>query len=179
MALNALKKLSGMRRVPTNPWAKKAQGMSEEMRKKMMESSEMNRAREMKRQREMYGMEDENKLMAGERKRQELQQRQEIGKTAAFLMKQGYNATQANALAKAFALEMAGLKEELSSQIGEAKTKLVLKEMREKLLSIFKENPSYMGELIKDVKTQQKRFSQQVLAQIRNEVFQRHNIPTE
>ena len=168
-----------MRIKPTNPLAQKVQGMSEEMRERMMKNYEGERERllAMRRQ-EMYGLEDENALYAGERRQAELEQRVEVGKTTSFLMKKGYSRVQANALALAFSAEMSGLKEELTSQIGEAKTKAILKEMRENLLAIFKDS-QLMGELIKDVKTREKRFSQTVLMQVRNEVFEKYGLPTD
>lgn len=176
---NALNTLSKMRRTPQNPLLKRMQGASDEVRKKMVDKFESGRAQMLAEQREMlYGVEDENQLLAGERRRAELEQRTEVGKTASFLMKKGYSRIQANALAIAFTAEMNGLKEELTSQVGEAKTKQILKEMRENLFSIFK-NPDNMSALIKDVRTHQKRFSQMILMQVRNEVFEKYGLPTE
>ncbi len=176
---NALKKLSSMRAKPTNPLARKIQGMSEEMRQNMMKNyeGEQERLLAMRRE-EMIGLEDENMLYAGERRRAELEQRVGIGKTASFLMKKGYPRIQANALALAFGAEMSGLKEELVSQVGNARANAILKEMREKLLTIFKE-PKNMGTLIMEVRTKDKRFSQTVLMQVRNEVFEKNGLPTD
>lgn len=167
-----------MRARPTNPLARHVQGMSDEMRKKMMEQFEVNRERLMGEQQQMYGLEDENLLYAGERRRAELEQRLEVGKTASYLMKKGYPRIHATALAMAFGAEMAGLKEELTSQVGEKRANIILKEMRDNLLGIFKD-PKNMGALLKDVRTSEKRFSQTVLAQVRDEVFQKHGLPTD
>lgn len=176
---NALNALSAKRMKMQNPLLRRMQGASDEMRKNMMKSYEGERERMLAMQREeLYGMEDENLLYAGERKRAELAQRTEIGKTADYLIKRGYPRNQAQALAMAFGKEMAGLKEELSSQVGDSKAKLILKEMREQLLEIFK-NSNNMGQLIREIKSHGNEFSQSVLAQVRNEVFQKYGLPTE
>ncbi len=174
---NALNTLSAKRLKMQNPALRGMQKASDEVRQRMMKGYESERARLLA-MREEQGLEDEFASERGARMNYEREQRAEVGKTAEYLMKKGYPRIQAQALAMAFGKEMAGLKEELSGQIGEEKTKVVLKEMREELLSIFKSSTN-MGQLLREAKSQEKEFSQSILAQVRNEVFQRHNIPTE
>jgi hypothetical protein len=176
---NALNRLSRMQAKPTNPFARKLQSANNELVNRMREEYEGNsRARLLAEQRGMLIVEDENKLLNGEMRRERLAERKEFGKNISYLRKRGYNSVQANALALAFSKELAGLKEELTEQFGSAKANIVLREMREKILGIFK-HPNNMGALIKEVRTQEKNFSQMVLMNVRNEVFEKYGVPTE
>ncbi|MDD4128227.1 MAG: hypothetical protein PHY04_00635 [Candidatus ainarchaeum sp.] len=173
---NALNALSAKRLKMRNPFLKGVQKASDEARQRMIKQYEGERAKLIEARNLGLFAEDENLLYAGERKRMELEQRKEVGKTASYLMKKGYSRVHANALATAFGLEMTQLKKELSSQFGDVKANAVLREMRVRLLGIFKE-PVNMGNLLRDVRTQEKQFSQSIFAQVREEVFQNYGIP--
>ena len=115
--------------------------------------------------------------MAVERKEAELMRRKEIGRAADYLMKKGYSKIQANALATAFGLELAQIKKELATHFGDARAKAITREMRIRLFEIFSDKTN-MNNLLRDVRTQDRYFSQSVFARVQEEVFQNHGIPT-
>lgn len=159
----------------------KARKASAQARERMIKNYESERAKLLAIRRaemsEVYA-ENENLLYAGERKKMELKKRREIGKAMSYLMEKGYPSVKANALATAFGFELYQMKKELSSQLGDVRTKKILQEMRFRLLSIFDESYN-MNLLIKDVRTQEKQFSQSILNQVKEEVFQRNGIPVD
>jgi hypothetical protein len=172
---NSLNALSKKRMQMQNPLLKRFQGASDDMRRKMMESYERNR---LLREEEMYGeaSENENKLMGVEQRKAELEKRTEIGKTAAYLRGKGYNRIQAQALAVAFAEKMAELKKTLVEQVGDAKTKVVLKEVTGALLQKFSDS-QYMNYLIREMKSLNKSFSSRVFdEEVLGPILQNHGI---
>jgi len=176
MVRAVLRNLEKYRMVPKNPIAAQAQKLSEDVRKRMMEN-ESTRNRYLEMQREAIYGEDENKLYAGERRRAESEGRLEVEKAMKFLMKEKkINRVEAYALAVAYSREIASLEQELiAASQGPIKARAVAVAMREELLKVFKD-PQLIGQLIKESKSQEKGFSQSIMAQVRDQVFEKYNV---